>query len=301
MEYICNYCNTSFGNHKTEYRNHRKTCKCKPVEYTCEFCGKKFNRAGVYTAHKEYQCTLNPDKKEQKHVCGFKIHQEKYGATSKEGGWNCVCGENFRTKRLLEAHKKTCKLTDIKTSSSKRLTHIQYADFTCNYCKETFIHKPVNVKSTHERFCHKNPNRSVRHNEGKHVSDEVKKRISETMKRKITEGSIIVPYKRNHSSKASYPEKYFMEVFKNLPVKYNYQVGLYQLDFAIPEKMVYIEIDGEQHFCDKRIVEHDKERTEKLKSLGWTCLRRVRWSDYKKLDNEQQKQYCNELVQLLSK
>lgn len=106
MEYVCNYCNTNFGNHKTEYRNHRKTCEYKPTEYICEFCGKKFNRAGVYTAHKEYQCILNPDKKEQRHVCGFKIHQDKYGIASKEGGWNCACGENFRTRRLLEAHKK---------------------------------------------------------------------------------------------------------------------------------------------------------------------------------------------------
>jgi group I intron endonuclease len=138
-------------------------------------------------------------------------------------------------------------------------------------------------------------------NYGKKMSDEQKRKVSETMKRKIMEGSIIVPYKRNHSSKISYPEKYFMEVFKDLPVKYNYQVGLYQLDFAIPERMVYIEIDGEQHFCDKRIVEHDKERTQKLESLGWFCLRRVRWSEYKKLNQEQQKQYCNELIQLLSK
>ena len=40
-----------------------------------------------------------------------------------------------------------------------------------------------------------------------------------------------------------------MEVFKELPVKYNYQVGLYQLDFAIPEKKIYVEIDGEQTLC----------------------------------------------------
>ena len=83
------------------------------------------------------------------------------------------------------------------------------------------------------------------------------------MKRKIAEGSFIVPYKRNHSSKISYPEKYFMEVFKELPVRYNYQVSRYQLDFAIPEKKVYVEIDGEQHYVDKRIVEHDKKKNRK--------------------------------------
>lgn len=29
---------------------------------------------------------------------------------TKEGGWNCLCGLNFRTRRLLQAHKKECKI-----------------------------------------------------------------------------------------------------------------------------------------------------------------------------------------------
>ena len=192
--------------------------------------------------------------------------------------------------------------------------------------------KNGNSKRNHERLCKSNPNRAKSnlsgyngkghkgHNQytkarelglpipkgantgkegywkGKHQSDEVKRKVSETMKRKIAEGSFIVPYKRNHSSKVSYPEKYFQEVFKELPVKYNYQVGLYQLDFAIPEKKVYIEIDGEQHFVDKRIVEHDKERTEKLDALGWKCLKRVRWGEYQKLSQDEKENYCKELI-----
>ena len=135
---------------------------------------------------------------------------------------------------------------------------------------------------------------------GKQRSEESKKKTSDTMKRKIAEGTFTVPYKRNHSSKISFPEKYFMEVFKDLPIKYNYQVGLYQLDFAIPEKKVYIEIDGEQHFVDKKIVEHDKERTKKLESLGWKCLQRVRWASYKKLKEAEQKSFCETLIKLLT-
>jgi very-short-patch-repair endonuclease/uncharacterized C2H2 Zn-finger protein len=213
--------------------------------------------------------------------------------TSKKDGWTCpICNKVFRVRRELEMHKK-------EIHGSIQHVNLKYEQ-TCPFCKKTWITTRTGYIK-HTNSCEYNPNRIKGDAYKRYHSEETKKKISESRKKYLEEHPDKIPYVMNHSSKASYPEKYFMEVFKNLPVKYNYQVGLYQLDFAIPEKMVYIEIDGEQHFCDKRIVEHDKERTEKLKSLGWTCLRRVRWSDYKKLDNEQQKQYCNELVQLLSK
>ena len=301
MEYIC-LCGKNFGNAKKAFRAHNKACQDKPKSFNCQFCGKEISKKGALAYH-ELRCDLNPNRE-----TNVKKMSNNGGGTSgkelpsKEGGWNCSCGKNFRTRRLLTAHKKTCKFNYVETNGSiRRVVHIKYVDYTCQFCKEVFVHKPMNTKTLHEKQCWSNPNRVPNARTGTHNSEESKKKTSETMKRKITEGSIIVPYKRNHSSKVSYPEKYFMEVFKDLPVKYNYQVGLYQLDFAIPEKMVYIEIDGEQHFCDKRIVEHDKERTQKLESLGWNCLKRVRWSDYKKLNQEQQKQYCNELIQLLSK
>ena len=272
MEYICSYCKKNFGNHKTEYREHRKICECKPNEYVCEFCGKKFSRAGVYTAHRDYQCILNPDKKEQRHVCGFKIHSKR-----KPGGWKCeICGSVFETRSLLSEHKHS--LGHICKGG-----HNQYTK-----AKEFGLPKPELSNEARKKMG--NANR------GKHLSEEQKQKISKTMKNKIADGSFIVPYKRNHSSKVSYPEKYFMEVLKDLPVKYNYQVGLYQLDFAIPEKMVYVEIDGEQHYVDKRIVEHDKERTEKLNSLGWKCLKRVRWSEFQKLSQDDKKVFCEDLI-----
>lgn len=204
----------------------------------------------------------------------------------------------------------------------------------CSYCSKEC--KNLNSLRSHERLCKENPNRQTSnlgcltkkgHNgsnqftkakklgmvveskikgrespfKGRQHSEDSKKKASDTMKRKIADGSFIVPYKRNHSSKVSFPEKYFMEVLKELPIKYNYQVGLYQLDFAIPEKKVYIEIDGEQHFVDKRIVEHDKERTEKLDALGWKCLKRIRWSEYQKLSQSEKEDYCKELINELQK
>lgn len=199
--------------------------------------------------------------------------------------------------------------------------------FICRYCNSE--KKNCNSLHNHERLCKENPNRQITYLEkniktikhsnqfikakekgekiesklkgrestfkGKHHSEETKRKLSNIMKEKIINGEFIAPYKRNHSSKVSYPEQYFMDVLKDLPVKYNYQVGLYQLDFAIPEKMIYVEIDGEQHYVDKKIVKHDVERTKKLSDLGWICLRRVRWAEYSKLSQNEKELFCEEL------
>ena len=294
MEYICSYCNQNFGNHKTEYRKHIKNCILKPNSYNCSFCGKIFKNKGSMIMHEIYNCDNNPNKKEQKHVCGFKIHQEKFGSFSKKGGWDCYCGLNFRTRRELEKHKKECNA--LKSSKA----HILYVDYVCQFCNKNFFNKPINSKTLHEKKCLCNPNRIPNKNVGRKRTESEKKKLSETMKKKIENGTFIVPYKRNHSSKISYPERYFMEVLKEFPVKYNYQVGLYQLDFAIPEKMAYVEIDGEQHYVDKRIVEHDKKRTENLNSLGWKRLKRVRWSEFQKLSQDDKKIFCENLINCFS-
>ena len=292
MEYIC-LCGKNFGNAKKAFRAHNKTCQDKPKSFNCQFCGKEISRKCGLVYH-ELRCELNPNRE-----TNLKKMSNNGGGTSgkelpsKEGGWKCpYCSEIFRTRRLFQKHNK-------EAHNSKRGSGIQDKSIKqyCQFCNREFYR--VCSKNLHEKYCKQNPN-GIRRESRLH-SEETKKKISEHRKKYLEEHPDKIPYVMNHSSKISYPEKYFMEVFKDLPVKYNYQVGLYQLDFAIPEKLVYIEIDGEQHFCDKRIVEHDKERTEKLESLGWNCLKRVRWSDYKKLNQEQQKQYCNELIQLLSK
>lgn len=123
------------------------------------------------------------------------------------------------------------------------------------------------------------------------------------MKKKIMAGEIEVPYKRNHYSKGpSYPETYFINVFNSadIGIEYNLQVGLYQLDFANPSTKKYIEIDGEQHYVDNRIVEHDIKRTKNLEDLGWTLVRRIRWSEFQKLTVPEREIVCNKLIEQLS-
>ena len=101
-------------------------------------------------------------------------------------------------------------------------------------------------------------------------SEETKNKISYSMKKFLVNNPDMIPYKRNHSSKESYPEKYFNEIFKleGLDLVYHVQVGLYQLDFCNEPKKIDVEIDGEQHYVDDRIVEHDKLRNANLEKEG---------------------------------
>jgi len=99
---------------------------------------------------------------------------------------------------------------------------------------------------------------------------EVREKKSKNKKLWLLQHPDKVPYKLNHSSTESYPETYFKNIFEKnqIPLIYHHQIGLYQLDFCNIDHMYCLEIDGEQHYYDKRIIEHDKIRTDKLTSLG---------------------------------
>ena len=132
-------------------------------------------------------------------------------------------------------------------------------------------------------------------------SEETKKKISEIRKAYLKEHPEMVPYKLNHYSKGdSYPEKYFEELFEkeNIPLMKKKQVGLYELDFYNEELKVYVEIDGDQHYLDKRIVESDIRRTKILEELGWKVYR-VKWSYYQTLSYQDKNKIVLEIKNLL--
>ena len=133
------------------------------------------------------------------------------------------------------------------------------------------------------------------------LSEETKKKISESRKKYLFENPDKVPYKLNHSSKESYPEKYFTEVFKNegIEVIKSFYIGLYELDFCILDKKIDIEIDGSQHYLDKKIVESDKRRNEFLEDDGWDIIR-INWSEYQKLNFDEKKEYITNLKKYIN-
>ena len=115
-------------------------------------------------------------------------------------------------------------------------------------------------------------------------SEETKRKISIARKKFLKENPDKVPYLLNHNSKNNtYPEKYFKECLKNTPLQFKYRYLNYELDFVDLVEGVVLEIDGEQHYVDPRIVEHDKKRNKRLLDDGFKIIR-VRWKEYQKLD-----------------
>lgn len=205
--------------------------------------------------------------------------------------------------------------------------------FICKYCGAE--KKNGNSLRNHERLCKENPNRQkieeYAHTEkwreackghkgtnqfikakelgmpipsgtmkgkpgtwlGRKHTEEQKRKISETQKKNFKESTSKSIWHTQLENRKSFAEQYFDTCFPNL--KQNYHVDRFFLDLANPEKKLYIEIDGEQHYNDQKVVEHDKVRTARLEELGWKCLRRIRWSEYKKLSKEEQESLIIEL------
>lgn len=131
---------------------------------------------------------------------------------------------------------------------------------------------------------------------GKHHSEKTKQILKEKTNNWLINNPEKIGWIINHSSKQSYPEKYFEELFiqENIPLKYHKHVGRYELDFYNEDLMKYVEIDGEQHY-QQYMIEHDKERTEYLKQKGWKGIR-IRWSEYKKMTNKEKENKIKEII-----
>ena len=144
----------------------------------------------------------------------------------------------------------------------------------------------------------------VHPNKGKHHSEETKKKISESRKSYLRQHPDKVPYLLNHHRNGpSYPERYFKFILDINKIKFemDYSCIGYFLDFAFPRAKIYFEVDGDQHYLDKRIVEHDIERTRNLEENGWKCIRRIRWSHFRNLSYEQRKYYISDMIEEIRK
>lgn len=140
---------------------------------------------------------------------------------------------------------------------------------------------------------------SVKHTGRKH-SEKTKKKLSLIRKKWISENPDKSPYIVSHKSRGeTYPEKYFREWLEkeNIPFQQEYRFKLYAFDFLVNER-VDLEIDGDQHKNDKRIIKHDIKRDTKSKKAGFIVYR-IMWSDYQKLSQEEKKSFLYDLKNFL--
>lgn len=131
-------------------------------------------------------------------------------------------------------------------------------------------------------------------------STETKNKISIARKKFLLQNPDKVPYKLNHYSKGpSYPEKYFEKILLNNKICFEMekQISIYTIDFLIGK--IALEIDGEQHYLDERIVKSNFYRDEYLKSIEIETIR-VRWANYQKLSYEEKQNYIKSLIDKLS-
>lgn len=129
-----------------------------------------------------------------------------------------------------------------------------------------------------------------------HHSEETKKILSERRKEYLKLNPDKVPYLLNHSSKTSYPELYFINCFNHLSnVVAQYHISTYHVDFANVTDKLYLEIDGDQHYLDQKMVLHDQKRTKTLNELGWSGIR-IRWSEFQKRSDEDKQEYVQQII-----
>ena len=207
------------------------------------------------------------------------------------------CGKECINRNSLAQHEIRCKCNPnrikitsnfikynekIKTCKIEKIYKNQY-----DKAKKLGLDKPVMSDSTREKI-------SKAH-KGKTLTEETKCKISKTQKNNYKGKS---KWYTQTQHRLSYAEQYFYEIFKC--AKKHYHVDRYFLDIAYPKCKVYIEVDGEQHKTDPKVVKHDIIRTKILSECGWNLIERIYWPDFTKLDFDCKKKYVNDLINKLN-
>ena len=261
--------------------------------YICENCGKEhdgsYGSGRFCSAHcrrswigkKSYETRITRGT----YVSGFTtINSSSKKSRASYGTWKCKkCNMVFETRRKLEDHNHEFHPIPKGSSWNKGLT------------KESDTRIAQYVQTNYKRNQYGKTTRGIA------KSAEQRAKISASMKKFYKEHPELVPYKLHHSSKESYPEKYFNDLFAKENIvgfERDYYVDGYYLDYAFVDKKIDFEVDGSQHYVDPKIVEHDKVRTQRLESLGWKTFR-IDWRVWQKMSNDQKHEKIEELKKMI--
>lgn len=249
----------------------------------CEVCGKQHDGSYGTGRFCSNHCRhVHIGRQKKRHVNNL------IGVNSpKEGGWKCTrCGAVFRTRKEKQQHNKKVHADFSKSAWNKGLT------------KET---SPIVAKRT-QTFKKRLAEGTITPSwAGKKHSEETKAKISVSRKKYLEEHPEMVPYKLNHKSKGeSYPEKYFREWLEKEGIQFQqeFQFHLFSFDFLINEK-IDLEIDGDQHFLDQRIAEHDRHRNKTVEEAGY-IVKRIAWSRFQSLTVKKRAQFLHDLKTFLT-
>lgn len=249
----------------------------------CEKCGREISKSNISKHLRSHETHPENFKKETYHL----DHDDLFCK---------FCGKEYKNKNSLVQHEIRCKENHNKINVYvSNFNNIGHAAWNKGLTKETDervkqrgLNLHNNVKSGKTIF------------KGHAHSEETKEKLSIIRKKYLSENPDKVPYVINHSSKMSYPEKYFIDLFDKESINfiYHYRISKYELDFCDLNKKINVEVDGEQHYVDKRISKSDKERDLYLKDLGWKIFR-IRWSDYQKLSLQERKEVINNIKNII--
>lgn len=250
----------------------------------CELCGSTISKSN-YKAH----------------LRRHELHPETFKTVYKinhEGLNCCFCGKLCSSNNSLTQHEIRCKNNPDKIESSLDGFNTKgRTAWNKGLTKETDERVLKGAQSLKD--CYRS-GKLVPYNKGKQQTDETKAKISASMKNFLLYNPNMIPYVRNHSSKVSYPEAYFLDIFKEYScITYHHRVGLYELDFCNIKTKRCVEIDGDQHILDDRIVKHDQIRTQQLQDQGW-IIKRILWSEYKKLPKNKQADVVDGCIEFLT-
>jgi very-short-patch-repair endonuclease len=81
--------------------------------------------------------------------------------------------------------------------------------------------------------------------------------------------------------------------------KFNYAIGPYNADFAFPERMIVVEIDGGNWHATPRKQEQDEQKEIFLREYGWTVFR-INTAGYKNKKNEYTTRYKKQAEELIT-
>ena len=159
-----------------------------------------------------------------------------------EGDFICeACGKHFIKRQSFFAHKGSHSKKKKRVPWNKGLT--KESDARVKKAGETYSQTQKGAKRNA-------------------LSSEHKISISKSMSKAHQEGRAHNIGKSRWNSKQSYPESFFEKViineFSDKNYKTEFNVGVYSIDFAWPEKKLAIEIDGSQHLLEERKMKDDQ-------------------------------------------